>query len=47
MSNRSKLKTPKKESRVYIPPTSNRGMTMAKLNCIKRNNYNIKGGRRP
>lgn len=47
MSNRSKSKTSKKESRVYIPPTSNRGMAMAELNRIKRNNYNIKGGRRP
>ena len=47
MNKRSKLKTTKKESRVYIPPTSNRGMAMAELNRIKRNNYNIKGGRRP
>ena len=45
MSNRSKAKPTRKNTRVFIPPTSNRGM-QGGLNQPRRN-YNIKGGRRP
>ena len=47
MYTRAKTKFPKKETRVYIPPNSNRGMAIAEMNRLKQNSRKIKGGRRP